>query len=146
MSVSHGKPFSPIIGETYSGYMKDGTKVYIENVSHHPMVNIFLVISPNGWKITGYYDAVGKFKFIFPMNGMVKASFYGPNAIEFDNGQKITYWMPSFVISDLNQDAKKLCWEGHFIAYDTINKLKSKIKLDTFVSGGYFRKDTGSKD
>jgi len=48
------KPFNPIIGETYSGHYKDGGKVYLEQISHHPPVSYMLYYGPNeSYKIWG---------------------------------------------------------------------------------------------
>ena len=38
--------FNPIIGETLQGSYSDGTKVYCEQISHHPPITYFLVVGP----------------------------------------------------------------------------------------------------
>ena len=41
--VDMRKPFNPILGETFEGYWPDGTKIYLEHISHHPPISSFLV-------------------------------------------------------------------------------------------------------
>ena len=37
--------------------MKDGTKVYCEQISHHPPISYFLIYGPNEcYRFSGYYD------------------------------------------------------------------------------------------
>ena len=47
---------NPVIGETLEGSYADGTKIYCEQISHHPPVSYFLVIGPEeSYRYTGYY-------------------------------------------------------------------------------------------
>ena len=55
------KPFNPIIGETLQGSYSDGTKVYCEQICHHPPITYFLVVGPNdSYRYYGYYDFEAK--------------------------------------------------------------------------------------
>ena len=48
---------NPILGETLQAQMKDGTKVYCEQISHHPPISYFLIYGPNEcYRFSGYYD------------------------------------------------------------------------------------------
>lgn len=38
---------NPIIGETLQAELKDGTKIYCEQISHHPPISYFLIYGPN---------------------------------------------------------------------------------------------------
>lgn len=40
------KPFNPILGETFEGVWPDGTKIFMEHVSHHPPISCFSVEHP----------------------------------------------------------------------------------------------------
>jgi hypothetical protein len=37
---------NPIIGETLQGGYPDGTKIYCEQISHHPPISYFLCVGP----------------------------------------------------------------------------------------------------
>jgi hypothetical protein len=55
------KPFNPIIGETYEGYWPDGSKLYVEHISHHPPISSFLVESVDGsYNFEGSYEYTAK--------------------------------------------------------------------------------------
>ena len=41
------KPLNPILGETLQGGYADGSKVYMEQVTHHPPVSYFYFEGPN---------------------------------------------------------------------------------------------------
>ena len=45
------KPFNPILGETYQGWI-NGCPCYCEQISHHPAVSSYLVIG-RGYRIHG---------------------------------------------------------------------------------------------
>lgn len=49
------KPLNPILGETYEMLYEDGSKIYLEQSSHHPPVTHFLLNGPNKlYKYHGY--------------------------------------------------------------------------------------------
>lgn len=39
--ASMRKPFNPIIGETFEGVWPDGSKIFVEHISHHPPISCF---------------------------------------------------------------------------------------------------------
>lgn len=41
--LSQWKPFNPILGETYSAVLEDGTKIECEHTSHHPPVTNYYI-------------------------------------------------------------------------------------------------------
>ncbi len=41
VNLSFHKPLNPILGETVSGHLEDGTQLYAEQISHHPPVSYF---------------------------------------------------------------------------------------------------------
>lgn len=48
---------NPIIGETLQATLKDGTKIYCEQISHHPPISYFLIYGPNNcYQFSGFYD------------------------------------------------------------------------------------------
>ena len=49
------KPLNPILGETYQAAFSDGSKIYMEQTSHHPPVSSFLMNGPNkNWELSGF--------------------------------------------------------------------------------------------
>jgi len=74
MTVKPSKPFNPILGETYEGYLHSSSqsskliskpdydssifKVYVEQTSHHPPISNFLVENKIV-RIYGHYELQG---------------------------------------------------------------------------------------
>jgi hypothetical protein len=51
------KPLNPYLGETLEASYADGTKLYSEQISHHPPINYFIAFGPkNNFIYTGYYN------------------------------------------------------------------------------------------
>lgn len=40
------KPLNPVLGETYQARGPDGTNIFVEQTSHHPMVSHYLMDGP----------------------------------------------------------------------------------------------------
>ena len=49
------KPFNPILGETYQGFI-DGCPVYADQISHHPPITAYYMLG-RGYKIYGSIEA-----------------------------------------------------------------------------------------
>ena len=51
------KPLNPILGETYQCVQQDGTRLYLEQTSHHPPRSHFIADGPNGnFSMNGYLE------------------------------------------------------------------------------------------
>lgn len=50
------KPFNPFLGETFEGEFENGAKLYVENVTHKPLVARFLVRYKKKYEISGFWD------------------------------------------------------------------------------------------
>ena len=42
------KPFNPVLGETWAAGLADGTRIFMEQVAHHPPVSAFEMAGPGG--------------------------------------------------------------------------------------------------
>lgn len=79
------KPLNPILGETYSCYMADGTHIYCEQTSHHPPITHIQIIGPDDiYKFSMYsgYSASGSWN-------SIKVNVIGKKWIEFKDGTKV---------------------------------------------------------
>jgi hypothetical protein len=82
------KPLNPILGETFQGYLADGSKVYMEQVTHHPPISYFFQEGPQ--KLYRWYG-YSAFSPKAHLNS-VDLHVEGGKAIEFaSDGAKITY-------------------------------------------------------
>ena len=49
------KPLNPILGETFEMFYEDGSKIYLDQTSHHPPVSHYIMFGPNkSYKMYGY--------------------------------------------------------------------------------------------
>mmetsp|Transcript_3057 Transcript_3057/g.3739 ORF Transcript_3057/g.3739 Transcript_3057/m.3739 type:complete len:342 (+) Transcript_3057:205-1230(+) len=93
MSADLRKPFNPILGETFEGYFKDGTRIYMEHTCHHPPISSYLVegTAEYPFRMYGSVEFKGNIKnagntlFIF---------FEGANYVEFPDGHIIEFHYP----------------------------------------------------
>lgn len=58
LSLEAEKPFNPILGETYQGYIA-GCPVYGEQISHHPPISALYMIG-RGYKINACLESTVK--------------------------------------------------------------------------------------
>jgi|JI6StandDraft_1071083.scaffolds.fasta_scaffold13260_6 hypothetical protein len=76
---------NPILGETLQATYSDGSRVYCEQISHHPPVSYMLVIGPNNlYRYYGHYHYEAK----AGLNSMTLTN-KGFRTLEFANGDKI---------------------------------------------------------
>lgn len=85
-----GKPFNPVLGETYQATFEDGTRIYAEQASHHPPITCWQVFGPED---CFHFYGFGEWSASFRGNS-VKGHQAGPNIINFADGGCITYSLP----------------------------------------------------
>lgn len=140
MGMKMLKPFNPILGETYEGAWPDGTKLYLEHMSHHPPISRFLIVAGNKkWRFYGYYEYVVKLKSL--AGNSMGGYFRGPNIVEFFNDstkltdhseestQKqrdtITFNFPNMNIHGTMYGRRLVEWEGEVKFLDQINNISA---------------------
>ena len=119
-------PLNPILGETYSASLKDGSKIWLEQTSHHPPVSNWYMEGPN--KI-----------FTFNGHGQIRAGLAGPNTIRaskigkhvitFSNSDQIEYTAPDMKIKGIILGQRTVNFEGSFTVKDLKNDLTSTISF-----------------
>lgn len=127
VSVTPFKPFNPILGETYQGeFPGHGISVNVEHTSHHPPIANFYV-AHNDWKFYGRYEFKGD---ISTLGNYLAVDQEGPNTVEFADGHKITFHLPTIRIGGMIHGDKKTRYIGSVRFIDRTNKLKCVIKFD----------------
>lgn len=97
--ASQRKPFNPILGETYEGVFPDGTRIYMEHISHHPPISVFLVEHPDGlYKFEGSYEYTAK---ITDLGNSVTGRQVGKSKVWFKDGSHIEFDLPTMKIYGL---------------------------------------------
>jgi len=154
------KPFNPTLGETLQASFPDGTKLYLEQTSHHPPVTSWLLIGPGqsfryyGWST---YTASFGYNRLY-----VKQS--GARICEFPDGTKITagfsmdrynnvYWgdviqevLGEYVFKDVKHDlscslylnqTKHLPSDAFVGSIDKINKAGESVEAVCEADGSF---------
>jgi len=86
-------PLTPIVGETYSADLQDGTKINLEMVA--PNTPYIYVIGPlEGGKPLYTWYGYGKISARSAINS-IEVQFVGKKTIKFANGDRIEYTNPS---------------------------------------------------
>ncbi|TMW55893.1 hypothetical protein Poli38472_008541 [Pythium oligandrum] len=132
------KPFNPILGETYQAAYADGTQVFLEHVSHHPVRAAFTLVGPKGlYTLSGVYE----FESVTSRNSIYNHQV-GSVTIVFHDGHKITYTIPQIKMSgilfgdrvvELTGTAKFVDSSRHLageLSFDANNGFLSKAQAD----------------
>jgi hypothetical protein len=78
---------NPILGETYEMLWEDGSKLYLEQTSHHPPISHYLMYGPNdNFKYHGYSNFISN----AGLNSL-KVINRGKRFVEFKDGTIISY-------------------------------------------------------
>lgn len=126
MSADLRKPFNPILGETLEGYFKDGSKIYMEHVSHHPPISSYLIEGPAEYPYR-IYGAV-EFKGSIQNKGNVlNISFVGANHVEFPDGHMLEVHYPTTRVSGLMWGERTVNIEGTGILIDNKNNRRGIV-------------------
>ena len=83
-STEQLKPLNPLLGETYQCEWEDGSKFYIEHISHHPPIsNIYITSGKNLFVVSGYIN--------MELGGILKAMFKN-SMLMIPKGKIIVYF------------------------------------------------------
>lgn len=128
------KPFNPILGETFQARFADGTQIYLEQQSHHPPVSCFQMFGPdNLWQLNGYHEFSASFRATGIVGGQA-----GPNNIEFPDGTRITYQMPTVNLGGIVMGDRVVNWSGTVTFEDKKNNLYAAITFNPDKPEGLF--------
>ena len=78
---------NPILGETYTMIWEDGSKIFLEQSSHHPPVSNYIMYGPdNNYKYWGFSNFSSHAGF-----NSLKVVNKGKRTVEFKDKTKITF-------------------------------------------------------
>lgn len=146
MSVGQRKPFNPILGETFQGWIK-GCPIYCEQISHHPPISAFLMLG-NGYKIQGSFEIAAS---MHPNSvtgkqlGLGKVSFLNKGGESY---KEIHFTFPACVVSGLAFGARMVNFEGKIYVIDAKERLALDLTLNpdrkSLITGMLSRSKTPS--
>ena len=122
------KPFNPFLGETYQGELPNGAKIYIEQVTHTPLVARYYIIYNKIYEISGYWNlSVKSIKFGTQMQICQK----GPIYIKFPKiNECIIGHYPEIRMINLISDDRANLYHGNMVFLDIKNNYKAVIKIN----------------
>lgn len=119
------KPFHPILGESLQAFWEDGSSIDVEYTSHIPPTCNFLVED-----VDRLYRFHGRNEFKMKMNGTsMEGQNYGPNVIQFADGDKVDLYYPPGNISGLFMGDRSMCYTGSYIVRYPTADLEAYINL-----------------
>jgi len=113
---------NPILGETYQSKKSDGTKIYLEQTSHHPPTSNYLLVGPEkSYEMFGYAVVNAQ---LTGMNS-IKGCREGKNILKFKDGTLITFTTPDTRVNGLLMGDRILNYSGGLVIKDFTNKIES---------------------
>ena len=132
MRANQRKPFNPLLGETLEGKYSDGTKIFMEHISHHPPISSYLIEGPGStnYKFYGSNEFVGSIK---SGGNVLSILFKGSNTVEFPDGDTIVFQNQPCKVKGLMWGDKLINMEGFLEFVDEENKIKAIVIMDPKV-------------
>ncbi|CAD8099746.1 unnamed protein product [Paramecium sonneborni] len=137
MFLNMEKPFNPILGETFQGYM-NGNLLYSEQISHHPPVLGLYVLGRN-FKLTGHLESQANFS-----ANSITGQNYGYLKVTFPNKTSIIFNVMPGVIQGMTIGHRQFYYNGVGWLVDLDNKLFCDIVVTAFP--GMFSKKITPQD
>jgi len=127
VEMGNNGPLNPILGETFNAEKADGTKLYCEQISHHPPVSAYLLVHPEGnYKLYGKGEVAARLSGLNTIHGMR----IGATTIEFKDGGQIIIENPDMYIDGIMMGERTLNYIKSFSIRDFANKLISEITFN----------------
>jgi len=128
-------PMNPVLGETYEARKADGTRLYCEQISHHPPVTSFLLVGKDDkYRIYGHGEVKAKLSL-----SAVYGTREGKATVKFADGGKVIISNPPIKIEGLVVGDRRL----NFIQSALVADKKNKVSAE--ISFAYEDKSTMSK-
>jgi len=136
LGIGQLKPFNPVLGETYQGFIPGhDIQIFNEEISHTPPKCRFLMVHPT-------FKFYGGWEFVVQLKPNKLAMFQdGVNIVDFGNGEKIMYNSPVIKLGGVIFGDRTARWSGVMKFIDEKNGLKAIIRLCAGPKlGGFFSK------
>ena len=123
------KPFNPFLGETFEGEFPNGAKIYVENVTHKPLVARFLLRYKKIYEVNGFWtlDVITQnfgSEMIIQQKGPINIKLLELN-------QNYTGHIPfTKAVNASNESKRAMLFFGNLICVDVKNKYKCWIEYN----------------
>jgi hypothetical protein len=136
--MTNGKPFNPILGETFQAKIGD-TTYYVEQTSHHPPITHYLFVGPEGRS----YGWIGVEAGI--SGNQMNMNFLGKHIIESSDGGKYQITFPDMFMSGVMIGQRYINYIGAMKIEDLTNNMIAYVRFNPDDRGFFskmFSKDT----
>ena len=134
-STEQLKPLNPLLGETYQCEWEDGSKFYIEHISHNPPISsIYITSGKNLFVVSGYIH--------MELGGILKAMFKnamlmmpkGKMTVYFpEKKQTVSFQFPKINLGGAIWGQRYIYFYDHMKFEDTDNNLKAVIAFANWI-------------
>jgi hypothetical protein len=125
--LGNSGPLNPVLGETYRAEKRDGTKLFCEQITHHPPVSAFLMDHPTGaYRLYGTGEVTAKMTGLNTINGQK----IGDTVIAFKNGHKIVIGNPEMRIDGLVMGERIINYMRSFTITDEKHRLAAQVNFN----------------
>ena len=132
MSMSQKKPFNPILGETFQGWIK-GCPIYCEQISHHPPISSFYMMGHH-FKIQGNFEIAAS---MHPNS--VTGKQLGLGQVIFnektEHEKSIYFTFPPCVVHGLAFGSRVVNYEGKVWVFDAKERLAMELGFNPDKKG-----------
>lgn len=135
--MAAGKPFNPIIGETFQCKVGN-TYCYTEQTSHHPPITNYYFKGPEGVS-HGWFQMEASFS-----GNQITMDFKGKNIMEGSDGSRYQIFLPGVTVIGIMFGRRYVNFSGSFKVIDLNNNLVSFVRFNPDERGFFgkmFSKD-----
>ena len=149
MEFKNKPPLNPILGETHTAEQADGTRIWLEQTTHHPPITHWYMRGPHSSYI---FHGHGQIVAGLAGANTIKASKKGRHVIQFRNGDTVEYTAPNMKISGVVLGQRNVNFEGSFEVTDGNNGIVAVITFEGGKSiieqikgkfGNFWKKEVG---
>ena len=134
------KPFNPILGETFEGFLGDDTKIFCEHISHHPPITNYSMEDVND-----EYEFYGSAEFTASLGANnLKTQQIGNNYVIYKKyNHKIRLTGPKIILGGTVMGQRTMNLQDAFVFHDETYGFKAVIIYNPIIkSGGIFSSHT----
>jgi hypothetical protein len=141
--MGNNGPLNPVLGETFMAEKTDGTKLYCEQISHHPPVSAYYMVDA-----AGNYQLYGTGEVSAKLSGMnhIEGKRIGQTTIIFKDGSKVTIANPEMMIEGVMMGDRIINHLKSFCFVDAANNITAEIKFNYSAVGTVAKLTSGFKN
>jgi len=141
--MGNNGPLNPILGETFIAEKENGTKLYCEQISHHPPVSSYYMVDA-----AGSYQIYGSGEVNARVSGLncIEGRRIGQNTVIFKDGGKITIGNAEMIIEGLMMGDRTINHVKSFCFVDAQNEITAEVKFSYNPTGTVTKIASGFKN